>query len=67
MAALALAGCADAGGQTNLSGFTPAFQQGYAEGCRSASARRTQRNDGRYRADEDYMMGWNHGYSRCRR
>ena len=67
MAALVLAGCADAGGKTNLSGAPPAFQQGYTEGCQSASTRRTQRNDGRYRADEDYMLGWNDGYSRCRR
>jgi len=67
MTAFALAGCADPGGQTNLSGFTPAFQQGYTEGCQSASSRRTRRNDGRYRTDEDYMLGWNDGYNVCRR
>ncbi len=67
IAALALAGCAESGRQTNLSGFPPAFQQGYTEGCQSASTRRTRRNDGRYRADEDYMQGWNDGYNVCRR
>jgi len=67
LTALALAGCADSGGSMNLSGFPPAFQQGYAEGCQSASSRRTRRDQGRYLADEDYMQGWNDGYSVCRR
>jgi hypothetical protein len=67
LAALALTACADSGGGMNLSGFPPAFQQGYAEGCQSASTRRTRRNQARYLADEDYMQGWNDGYSVCRR
>ena len=67
LAALALAACADSGGGMNLSGFPPAFQQGYAEGCQSASSRRTRRDQGRYLSDEDYMQGWNDGYSVCRR
>lgn len=64
-----LSACADSGsgGRVNLSGFPPAFQQGYAEGCESASTRRTRRDEGRYRADEDYMRGWNDGYGVCRR
>ncbi len=69
LAALALAACADSGSgaRVNLSGFPPAFQQGYSEGCESAGTRRTRRDQGRYRADEDYMQGWNDGYSVCRR
>lgn len=67
IAVLALAGCAESGRQMNLSGFPPAFQQGYSEGCQSASTRHTRRDDGRYRTDEDYMQGWNDGYSGCRR
>jgi len=51
----------------NLSGFPPAFQQGYAEGCQTASSRRTRRDQARYLSDEDYMQGWNDGYSVCRR
>jgi len=68
-AAGALAGCA---GQQppaqhiNLSGYSAAFKQGYADGCDSArSARR--RDEQRYEKDADYMMGWNDGRSACRR
>jgi hypothetical protein len=69
LAAFLLAACADSGSgrHANLSGFPPAFQHGYAEGCESAGARRTRRDEGRYRADEDYMQGWNDGYSVCHR
>ena len=67
LAVLALAACADSGGGMNLSGFPPAFQQGYAEGCQSASSRRTRRDQARYLTDENYMQGWNDGYSICRR
>ena len=68
-AAAALAGCA---GQEpparniNLSGYSAAFRQGHADGCDSVRA--TQRRDEqRYEKDADYMMGWNDGYSICRR
>jgi len=69
LAAAALAGCADssAQGRVNLSEVSPAFQQGYAEGCESASTRHTRRDEHRYRSDEDYMQGWIDGYSVCRR
>lgn len=69
LAAAVLAGCADSGAQrhVNLSGVSPAFQQGYAEGCESASTRHTRRDERRYRSDEDYMQGWIEGYSVCRR
>ena len=50
----------------NLSGYSPAFRQGYLEGCQSAGGNR-QRDEGRYKADTDYVMGWNDGYSVCRR
>lgn len=50
----------------NLSGYSPAFRQGHADGC--ASAGRTQhRDERRFREDADYMMGWNDGRSACRR
>jgi len=69
LAAVVLAGCADSGAQAhvNLSGFPPEFQQGYAEGCESASTRHTRRDESRYRSDEHYMQGWVDGYSVCRR
>ena len=69
LATLALAACADSGSErhANLSGFPPAFQQGYSEGCESAGTRHTRRDEGRYRSDDSYMQGWNDGYSVCRR
>jgi len=66
-AAAALAGCA---GQqaparnVNLSGYSPAFRQGYADGCDSARFTR-RRDERRYGKDADYMMGWNDGSSAC--
>lgn len=67
--AAALTACAQPAheAQLNLSGSPPAFQQGYAEGCASASARNARRDEVRYRADAEYMKGWNNGYSVCRR
>lgn len=67
VAVLALAACAESERHLNLSGFPPAFQQGYVEGCESAGTRHTRRDDARYLTDEDYMQGWNDGYSVCRR
>lgn len=54
-------------GPVNLSGYSSTFKQGYADGCESADARAQRRDEGRYKADADYMMGWNDGYSVCRR
>ena len=48
----------------NLSGYSAAFRQGYADGCDSAQS--TLRRDAkRYRSDADYKFGWNDGYSVC--
>ena len=52
--------------QPNLSGYSQAFKQGYADGCDSAGARK-RRDEERYKAEADYKMGWNDGYSVCRR
>jgi len=66
-AAAVLAGCASQqppARHINLSGYSAAFKQGYADGCDSArSARR--RDEQRYGKDADYMMGWNDGRSAC--
>jgi hypothetical protein len=51
----------------NLSGYSLAFKQGYVEGCESAGSGSQRRNEGRYKSDMDYSMGWNDGYSICRR
>ena len=67
-AVVAAAGCAGAPTQhVNQSGYSTAFRQGYAAGCDSVGALRPQREEARYKTDTDYMMGWNDGYSVCRR
>jgi len=38
----------------NLSGFSPAFRQGYAAGCDSANAGVAPRDDARLQGDADY-------------
>lgn len=53
--------------RVNLSGYSPSFKQGYAEGCESAGSRRQRRDESRYRTEADYMMGWNDGFSVCHR
>lgn len=50
--------------QVNLSGYSAAFKQGYADGCDSAGPARS-RDEQRYEKDADYMMGWNDGNSIC--
>jgi hypothetical protein len=51
----------------NQSGYSETFRQGYAEGCDSAGSRSPRRNETRYKTEADYMMGWNDGYSACRK
>ena len=51
----------------NLSGYSLAFKQGYVEGCESAGSGSQRRNESRYQSDMDYSIGWNDGYSVCRR
>jgi len=51
----------------NQSGYSDTFKQGYAEGCESAGSRGQRRNESRYKTEADYMMGWNDGFSACRR
>ncbi len=53
--------------QVNLGGYSDTFKQGYAEGCESANSRGQRRNESRYKTEADYMMGWNDGFSACRR
>lgn len=64
-----LAGCAGTPPEksVNLSGYSQAFKEGYADGCESARSLRTRKDDTRFREDADYMMGWNDGYGICRR
>jgi hypothetical protein len=60
----ACAGSPSPARQVNLSGYSPTFKQGYADGCDSVGAER-RRDEQRYKKDADYMMGWNDGNSIC--
>ncbi|MDB5905100.1 MAG: hypothetical protein JWM26_3978 [Betaproteobacteria bacterium] len=46
----------------NLTGYPAGFKEGYADAC--ATPRR--RNAGRFKAENDYSMGWQDGASACR-
>lgn len=71
---IAAAGCATqpqppapaAAPAVNLSGYPPAFRQGYTDGCASVNAAR-QRDEARYKSDANYAQGWRDGYDICRR
>jgi len=52
----------------NLSGFPPAFRDGYADGCSSAKPLTLKRRDeARFAKDPQYASGWRDGYDVCRR
>jgi len=53
------ANTAPAGPRYNLTGYSAAFKEGYADACAS------RRNDERFKSDADYQMGWNDGSSLC--
>ena len=69
---LLVAGCASDTSSTNgragatprynLTGYSAAFKQGYADAC--ATPRR--RNAERFKTDSDYQIGWQDGSSICR-
>lgn len=51
----------------NLTGYSPAFKDGYIDGCETA--KKTSyglKNERRFAADSQYRMGWNDGFSVCR-
>ncbi len=50
----------------NLSGYSVAFKEGYADGCETAR-QAPRRNAKRYGTDADYTMGWNDGQAMCKR
>jgi len=67
LGATLLVGCAGGTAPVNLGGFSPAFKQGYTDGCESAGALSQRRDEARYKSESDYMQGWNDGYSVCSR
>ena len=46
----------------NLTGYSAAFKQGYADAC----ATPRKRDAGRLKTDINYQMGWTDGQSLCR-
>lgn len=72
-AVVLLAGCAGSQQRpparqvVNQSGYSATFKQGYADGCGSAQSSSRRRDEQRYQRETDYMMGWNDGYSICKR
>jgi hypothetical protein len=68
LAVLATAGCAPSKPpppQVNLTGFPPAFRDGYAAGCDSARRGTTQRDEKRFAQDRQYAAGWRDGLDAC--
>jgi hypothetical protein len=51
----------------NLSGFSPTFRDGYVDGCATARNGGMRRDESRYKLEMDYVMGWNDGFSVCRK
>lgn len=49
----------------NLSGYSPEFKSGHADGCASAGGE-IRRDERRFKTDADYMIGWNDGRSACK-
>ncbi len=52
----------------NLTGYPPAVRAGYIDGCESAKATSLANKDTRRFADDpQYAMGWNDGFSICKK
>ena len=54
--------------QYNLGGYPPSVRDGYIDGCETARKSTYGRKDvKRFGADPQYQMGWNDGFSICKR
>ncbi|MEY3122123.1 MAG: hypothetical protein RI993_948 [Pseudomonadota bacterium] len=52
----------------NLTGYPAATQEGYIDGCETAKQSAYAYKDAkRYKADGQYRMGWDDGFSICRK
>lgn len=69
--ALSLTACVSA--ETRALRKSPDYRAGYDDGCSAATAAGTSykgvavRNDEAYQSIKAYRLGWNSGYSSCRR
>lgn len=52
------------GPTVNLSGYSQAFKDGFAAGCKTARGNATKDTE-RHRSDSDYRLGWEDGLSVC--
>ncbi len=52
------------GPPVNLSGYSPAFREGFNDGCQTARGD-ARRNEKRYAEDTQYAQGWTDGRSIC--
>ncbi len=52
--------------QVNLSGYPPAFRDGYTDGCASSGGT-LRRDEQRYQSDPQYKYGWHDGKDVCGR
>ncbi|MDN5752605.1 MAG: hypothetical protein L0H15_04885 [Nitrosospira sp.] len=51
----------------NLAGYSPAFKDGYIDGCETAKqSSYAAKDERRFSSDNQYRMGWNDGFSVCR-
>jgi hypothetical protein len=50
----------------NLSGYPPAFKEGFRDGCDSFRGN-YRRDANRFNKENDYTIGWQDGFSICRR
>lgn len=52
----------------NLSGYSPAFKDGYVDGCETAKkSTYGLKDERRFPVDAQYRLGWNDGFSLCGR
>jgi hypothetical protein len=49
----------------NLSGYPPAFQAGYVDGCASVRSA-PKRDEDRFKSDAQYAQGWRDGNDICK-
>lgn len=68
---VSLSGCATPGATSDAGGRTPAYADGYKDGC--ASGRVSQgsmfdyerKNTSRFNSDEQYAQGWTDAFQKC--
>jgi hypothetical protein len=66
-----LSGCATPGGTADAVGRTPAYADGYKDGCASGRASHggmfdfEKKNTSRFDSDKQYAQGWTDAFQKC--